>query len=209
MNRTQIAVVDDDEVVRLSIATYLTDAGFDVSLFDSGDSFLAGDASNSFSCILLDVQMPGSDGLAVLRALGEGGDPPPVVVMTAHGDTRVAVAAMKLGAYDFVEKPYVAGDLRGVIDGAVAGRLTSDDARNLRKQAASLVASLTPRQFQVLQGIVRGLQNKNIAYELGISIRTVEAYRGQLLERLGARGTAEAVRLAIAAGITDDGAVAG
>jgi two-component system response regulator FixJ len=206
MPKGQIAVVDDDEVVRLSIAALLIDAGFGASLFQSGDSFLASLAPESFSCILLDVQMPGSDGLAVLRALRERSDPPPVVVMTAHGDTRVAVTAMKLGAYDFVEKPYVADALRDVIDRAVASRSASDGARDARDKAAALMATLTRRQRQVLQGILRGLQNKVIAYELGLSVRTVELYRGQLLAKLGVTGTAEAVRFAIAAGLDENGA---
>jgi two-component system response regulator FixJ len=206
MPKGHIAVVDDDEVIRLSAASFLIDAGFDVSLFESGDSFLASHASNSFSCILLDVQMPGSDGLAVLRALRERRDPPPVLVMTAHGDTRVAVTAMKLGAEDFLEKPYAAGDLRDAIDRAVARGSTRGDVRNVRNKAVALVASLTPRQLQVLQGIVRGLQNKIIAHELGLSVRTVELYRCRLLERLGVRGTAEVVRLAIAAGLAEYGA---
>lgn len=205
MFKGRIAVVDDDEIVRQSIATLLVNAGFDVRLFEGGDSFLASHASDLFSCVLLDVQMPGSDGLAVLLALRERGDPPPVIVMTADGNTRVAVTAMKAGAYDFVEKPYVEGDLLDVIDRAVARGSTCDDARIARDKAAALMATLSPRQLQVLKGIVRGLQNKNIAYELGLSVRTVEVYRCQLLARLGVRGTAEAVRFAIAAGLAENG----
>jgi two-component system response regulator FixJ len=206
MPKGHIAVVDDDEVIRLSAASLLIDAGFEISLFESGDSFLASHASKSCSCILLDVQMPGSDGLAVLRELRKRGDPPPVLVITAHGHIQVAVTAMKLGADDFLEKPFAAGDLRVAIDRVVARGSARDDARNVRNEAAALVATLTPRQLQVLHGIVRGLQNKMIAYELGLSVRTVEVFRCQLLGRLGVSGTAEAVRLAIAAGLTENGA---
>jgi two-component system response regulator FixJ len=166
MSRKCIAIVDDDEAVRLSTADLIQRLGFDTKLFKSGEIFLESGDLSEISCILLDFQMPGRDGLAVLRALAERGDSPPVLVLTAHGGIPAAVEAIKLGAHDFMEKPYDADVL--------------------------------------LAKIVEAMQNKIIAYELGLSIRTVEAYRAQLMERLGARGTAEAVRVAIAAGIMDD-----
>ena len=195
-----IAVVDDDEAVRLSTADLLKHFGFEVKLFKSGDAFLDAESFDGISCILLDLQMPGRDGLAVLRALAGRGDSPPALVLTAHGGIPAAVEAIKLGAHDFMEKPYDAELLLKKIEEAVrhpAGAKSGD------AEAAALIATLSGRQRQVLGGIVRGLQNKIIAYELGLSIRTVEAYRAQLLERLGARGTADAVRVAIAAGFVD------
>lgn len=199
-----VAIVDDDEAVRLSTCSVLKRAGFAVRMFGSGDDFLNSSATGQASCILLDVQMPGNDGLAVLRALGDRGDSPPVIVITGHGDITVAVDAMKLGACDFMEKPYEAADLLASVERAIAIAAKRGDARTVRIDARTLVTALTQRQRQVLQGIMRGLQNKIIAYELGLSIRTIEAYRAQLMTKLGVRGTAEAVRLALTAGFLDD-----
>jgi two-component system response regulator FixJ len=204
MSRKCIAVVDDDEAVRLSTADLLQRLGFDVKVFKSGDDFLEFRSLADISCILLDLQMPGRDGLAVLRALAERGDSPPALVLTAHGGIPAAVEAIKLGALDFLEKPYEADALLTRIEEALQRSPGKKGARSVNAEAAALVAGLSGRQRQVLHGIVRGLQNKIIAYELGLSIRTVEAYRAQLLERLGARGTADAVRVAIAAGVMDD-----
>jgi two-component system response regulator FixJ len=149
--------------------------------------------------------MPGSDGLAVLRVLRDRGGSPPILVITAHGDLGVAVQAMKLGAHDFIEKPYGAADLVASVESALESCAQAQDERTLRSKAIALVGALTQRQRQILRGIFQGMPNKIIAFELGLSIRTVEAYRSQLLAKLGARSTAEAVRLAIAAGIGDDG----
>jgi two-component system response regulator FixJ len=204
MNRKCIAIVDDDEAVRLSTAELLQRLGFDVKLFKSGDAFLETPSLAGISCALLDLQMPGRDGLAVLRALAERDDSPPALVLTAHGDIAAAVEAIKLGAHDFMEKPYEAEVLLTKIEEALQRRPGMNGAASANGEAVALVAALSGRQRQVLGGIVRGLQNKIIAYELQLSIRTIEAYRAQLLERLGARGTADAVRLAIAAGIVDD-----
>lgn len=196
-----VAIVDDDEVVRQSVAGLLTRTGFDVTEFESGDTFLSTPDSERFSCVLLDLQMPGSDGLAVLRALADRGESPPVLVITGHGGIAAAVDAMKLGALDFLEKPYAPDGLLAAVRKALKTDSEGKDARALRDEAAARLDSLSQRQVQVLRGILNGQPNKIIAYELGLSIRTVEAYRAQLLERLGVRGTAEAVRLAIAAGM--------
>ena len=203
MGRKCVAIVDDDEAVRLSTADLLRRLGFDTKLFESGDAFLESGSLADISCILLDLQMPGRDGLAVLRALAERGDSPPALVLTAHGGIPAAVEAIKLGALDFMEKPYEADTLLAKIEEAVQ-RPGGKGARRVDPEAVALVEALSGRQRQVLNGIVRGQQNKVIAYELQLSIRTVEAYRAQLLARLGARGTADAVRVAIAAGIMDD-----
>jgi two-component system response regulator FixJ len=204
MSRKCVAVVDDDEAVRLSTASLLERFGFDVKLFESGDAFLELGSFSGISCILLDLQMPGRDGLAILRVLTERDDSPPVLVLTAHGGIPAVVEAMKLGAHDFMEKPYDADALLTKIEEAVQQSSGAKAAASVNAEAAALVATLSGRQRQVLQGIVRGLPNKIIAYELKLSIRTVEAYRAQLLARLGARGTADAVRMAIAAGFVDE-----
>ena len=204
MSHILIAVVDDDAAVRLSTCTLLERAGFGVKSFKNGDDFLARPVTEQIACILLDLQMPGSDGLSVLRILGERGDSPPILVVTAHGDIAAAVEAMKLGAFDFMEKPYEVATLLAAIESALASGRKSRSIESARSEAAARVASLSQRQRQVLQGVLKGLPNKLIAYELGLSIRTIEAYRSQLLMKLGVRGTAEAVRLALVAGFPDD-----
>lgn len=201
MPHSLIAIVDDDEAVRRSTLNLLNRAGRDAKAFESGDDFLADPPASRFSCILLDVRMPGRDGLAVLRELVSRGDTPPILMVTGRGDIAVAVEAMRLGAHDFMEKPYEPAHLFAAIEKALTCRLRTKDAQTFRSEATALVGTLSRRQRQVLQGILQGLQNKLIAYELGLSIRTVEAYRAQLLAKLGVRGTAEAVRLALAAGL--------
>lgn len=204
MARRIIAIVDDDEAVRQSTSQIMRRSGFHTEMFASGDDFVSSVGAEPASCILLDLHMPGRDGLSVLTTLRERGNSPPVIVVTAHGDLAVAVDAMKLGARDFIEKPYQATDLLSAIETALASSAEVTDANALRTRAMALVDTLTPRQRQVLRGILKGMQNKIIAYELGLSIRTIEAYRAQLLEKLGVRGTAEAVRLGLAAGLAEE-----
>ena len=197
-----IAIVEDDEAVRLSTCYLLKGAGFDVKPFKSGEDFLAGGTSDPVACILLDMRMPGCGGLAVLHALKERGNSPPVLVITGHGDVALAVDAMKLGAHDFMEKPYEVSVLLAAIEKALASHSTVEVTQTIRSEARTLVETLSRRQRQVLQLILGGLQNKLIAHELGLSIRTIEAYRSQLLTKLGVTGTAGAVRLALAAGLS-------
>jgi two-component system response regulator FixJ len=205
MPDASIAIVDDDEAIRLSTASLLEGAGYRVRLFASGDDFLDRWLPDETDCILLDLQMPGRDGLDVLRELGARADSPPVLVITAHGCVSAAVEAMKLGAHDFIEKPYSTEELLEEIPRALASRSERGDVRARRAEAVALVDSLSVRQRQVLIGILKGQPNKIIAFELGLSIRTIEAYRAQLLEKLGARGTAEAVRIALTAGLSTSG----
>lgn len=196
-----IAIVDDDEAVRLSTEQLLRRAGYGIRTFGSGDEFLAGRGADDAACILLDMRMPGSDGLAVLKALAEQDGAPPVIVITGHGDIALAVTAMKLGAQGFMEKPYAPADLMSAIEAALANLSTRQDMRALRRAAAARVAALSVRQVQVLRGILDGQPNKIIAYSLSLSIRTIESYRAQMLAKLGVRGTAEAVQIALAAGL--------
>jgi len=190
-----IAVVDDDDAV-------LKRAGHRVESFTSGAEFLASDLPEDLVCVLLDMRMPGMDGLAVMRALRERRRALPIVVLTGHGDVPMAVEAMRLGAIDFLEKPYPpAALLEAIMRACTAPTVAAGYPVNELAQAR--VAALSDRQRDVLRGILRGQPNKIIAWELGLSIRTVETYRAQMLEKLGVRGTAEAVRLAIAAGLSD------
>jgi two-component system response regulator FixJ len=198
-----VAIVDDDEVVRRSTAVLLERSGYRVREFESGDAFLAAHFPGDSDCVLLDLRMPGTGGLDVLRILGTWEKMPQVLVMSGHGAVREAVEAMKLGAADFLEKPYPPEALLNVIGKALeAGPAVKPGA--VDAGASAKVALLSQRQTQVLRGMLKGHANKVIAYDLALSIRTVEAYRAQLLEKLAVRSTAEAIRLAIAAGMLED-----
>jgi two-component system, LuxR family, response regulator FixJ len=197
-----VAVVDDDDAVRKSTTALLERAGYRVRAFGSGDAFLAGQLPGDSDCILLDMRMPGTNGLGVLKALGDWESMPKVLVLTGHGAVSDAVEAMKLGAADFLEKPYPAQSLLQAIDQALNARPKPKPGA-ADPDAVAKVESLSQRQLQVLRGILKGQPNKIIAYELALSIRTVEAYRAQLLEKLGVRGTADAVRIGIAAGLLE------
>lgn len=197
-----IAIVDDDDAVRRSTAALVRKSGMAAEEFVSGDAFLAARSIDQFSCILLDLRMPGSDGLSVLRQLGETTRSSPVLLITGHGEVEAAVAAMKLGAHDFLEKPYAPEDLLRAIEGAVAKGTETRKSRDLSRQAVVLVEALTGRQRQVLQGMLRGGMNKNIAHDLGLSVRTVEIYRAEVMKKLGVRSSPGAIRLALAAGMS-------
>jgi two-component system response regulator FixJ len=200
-----VAIVDDDDAVRQSTAGLLRRAGHRVDSYTDGTEFLASDLPENLGCILLDMRMPGLDGLGVMRALREREVAVPILVMTGHGDVPLAVEAMRLGAVDFLEKPYPPGALLDAIRHACNTPVALPGAQPVNKQAQAKVATLSERQRAVLLGILKGQPNKIIAWELGLSIRTVEAYRAQMLIKLGVRGTAEAVRMAMAAGMGGNG----
>jgi two-component system response regulator FixJ len=196
-----VAVVDDDDAVRQSTAALLKRAGHRVDSYTSGAEFLASDLARDLGCILLDMRMPGMDGLAVMRGLREREVALPILVLTGHGDIPMAVEAMRLGAVDFLEKPYPPATLLEAIHHACNSPVMLPGGQPANRQAKAKVATLSERQRAVLLGILKGQPNKIIAWELGLSIRTVEAYRAQMLIKLGVRGTAEAVRMAMAAGM--------
>lgn len=196
-----VAIVDDDDAVRQSTAGLLRRAGYRVESYTDGTEFLASDLPKDLCCVLLDLRMPGMDGLSVMRALREREVTAPILVLTGHGDVPMAVDAMRLGAVDFLEKPYPPDELLDAIRHACATPVALPGGQRVNKQAESKVAGLSQRQRAVLLGILKGQPNKIIAWELGLSIRTVEAYRAQMLAKLGVRGTAEAVRLAMSAGM--------
>lgn len=201
-----IAVVDDDDRVRRSTAYLVESYGYRALTFASGEEFLEAGPFDFLACVLLDIRMPGLSGLDVLRALAGRPAAPPVVVVTGHADTGLAVEAMKLRAVDLIEKPCRPQALLQSLARASAIRAQANAADRIRRDAAALTGRLTKRQEQVLRGMALGDANKVIAWKLGLSVRTVEAYRAQLLQRLGARSTAEAVRIAVMAGLGDHGA---
>jgi len=194
-----VHLVDDDSAVRRSVGFMLKTSGHQVEAYESGLELLKNASKLADGCILLDIRMPGMDGLEVQQALQEKGIALPVIIMTGHGDVALAVKAMKAGAVDFIEKPF---EKETLIESLEEGfrRLSRKEATADRKKDADLrLQALTPREREVLDGLSRGLPNKTIAYDLGISARTVEIHRANLMSKLGVRSLSEALRIAFAA----------
>ncbi len=200
-DRRVIHIVDDEEAIRRSASFMLKTSGFDVETWPSGVAFLKEARQARPGCILLDVRMPEMDGLEVQQALIDAGVVMPVIVLTGHGDIAIAVRAMKAGAVDFIEKPFEKAALMDAIEAAFA-RLEDHAGRAGRAHDAAVVVSgLTARERDVLEGLAQGLPNKTIAYDLGISARTVEVHRANLMTKLGVRSLSDALRIAFAAGL--------
>lgn len=196
-----IHIVDDEDSIRKSLSFMLKTAGFKVITHLSGMEFLKTVRSAEPGCILLDIRMPEMDGLEVQAALAQRGITMPVIVLTGHGDISIAVRAMRAGAVDFLEKPFEkAGLLSAIAEGF--SRLDDTSARSARStEAVVRIAGLTARERDVLDGLAKGLPNKTIAYDLGISARTVEVHRANLMIKLGATSLSDVLRVAFAAGL--------
>lgn len=198
-----VYLVDDDEAVRRSAGFMLKTSGFKVNSYASGVELLKESRDLSPGCILLDVRMPDIDGLQVQEALRERGIGFPVIVMTGHGDVNVAVQAMKAGAVDFIEKPFEKAVLLSALDEGFARIEQSGRSLARAEEAQVRLKALTPRETDVLEGLVRGHPNKTIAYDLDISPRTVEIHRANLMSKLGVASLSEALRIAFAAGLDE------
>ena len=194
-----VHLVDDDASVRRSVGFMLKTSGHQVETYESGVELLKSSARLEQGCILLDIRMPGMDGLEVQQALQEKGVRLPVIVMTGHGDVGLAVKAMKAGAVDFIEKPFEKMALLSSLDEAFRRLSEKEVTGERRKDAEVKLQALTPREREVLEGLAQGLPNKTIAYDLGISPRTVEIHRANLMSKLGVRSLSEALRIAFAA----------
>ena len=194
-----VHLVDDDAAIRRSVGFMLKTSGHRVETYESGTELLKSAGNLVEGCILLDIRMPGMDGLEVQEALQERGVSLPVIIMTGHGDVALAVRAMKAGAVDFIEKPFEKDSLLASLDEGYH-RLTRKEATDDRaRDAAIRLQALTPRERDVLDGLAQGLPNKTIGYDLGISPRTVEIHRANLMTKLGVRSLSEALRIAFAA----------
>ncbi|AMK19749.1 MULTISPECIES: response regulator FixJ [Sphingobium] len=191
-----IYVVDDDDAIRRSLSFMLKTSGYAVQLFAGGVEFLRDAADLASGCVLLDVRMPEIDGLEVQRELRARGIMLPVVIMTGHGDVDMAVSAMKTGASDFIEKPFEKAALLGCVEAARKLSLADRGASARAQDARARLNILTEREREVLDGLVEGLPNKTIAYDLGISPRTVEIHRANLMHKLEVKSLAEALRIA-------------
>jgi len=194
-----VHLVDDDGAIRRSAGFMLKTSGYQVRSYESGVELLKGHGDLIEGCILLDIRMPGMDGLEVQQALRDKGVTLPVIIMTGHGDVGLAVRAMKAGAIDFIEKPFEKATLLGAIEQGLNRLREAETGRTLAKEAAVRLQGLTPREREVLDGLAKGLPNKTIAYDLGISPRTVEIHRANLMTKLGVRSLSEALRVAFAA----------
>jgi two-component system response regulator FixJ len=194
-----VHLVDDDEAIRRSVGFALKTSGFRVQTYESGTELLKAAANLEPGCILLDIRMPGMDGLEVQTELRGKGVTLPVVIMTGHGDVSLAVQAMKAGAVDFIEKPFEKAVLLSAIEHGLERLHRSAVDRDRAGEAAVRLHALTPREREVLDGLAKGLPNKTIAYDLGISPRTVEIHRANVMTKLGVRSLSEALRIAFAA----------
>lgn len=200
-NAAVVHVIDDDPSVLETTALLLRVAGHETRTHGSGSAFLGATGLKRSGCILLDIRMPGLSGLDVQNELGRRGTFMPIVMMTGHGDIATAVRAMKAGAVDFIEKPFSRERLLDAVEGAL--RRSPAQPRSFEAVAArARIACLTPRECEVLRALVRGGSNKAIAFSLGLSARTVEMHRANMMSRLGVRTLPEALRLAYDAGLS-------
>jgi two-component system response regulator FixJ len=194
-----VHLVDDDLSVRRSVGFMLKTSGLQVRTYESGAQLLERSAELDEGCILLDIRMPGMDGLEVQQALQEKGVALPVIIMTGHGDVGLAVRAMKAGAVDFIEKPFEKIALLAGLDEAFRRLSVKEATQDRKKDAEIRLHVLTPRERDVLDGLAQGLPNKTIAFDLGISPRTVEIHRANLMAKLHSRSLSEVLRIAFAA----------
>ena len=201
---SSVHVIDDDEAVRESLSFLLRSAKIEVHSHDSAAAFLSALSGITPGCIITDVRMPGMSGIDLLRRLKELGVSTPVIVITGHGDVPLAVEAMKVGAADFLEKPFD-DDVLLMSVRAALGRADQEQQRDAERAALhDRLASLSAREREVLEGLVAGLPNKTIAYDLGISPRTVEIYRANVMTKMKAGSLSELVRMALIAGMLNE-----
>jgi two-component system response regulator FixJ len=199
-----VYVIDDDQAMRESLDFLLSSADYDVRLFESALAFLDARPGIEFGCILSDVRMPGIDGMDLLKRLKDEQSRLPILIMTGHGDVPLAVEAMKLGAIDFIEKPFEDDRLIGMIEAALRQAEHGAKSEALVQDIALRIGSLSPRERQVMDGLVAGLSNKVIAREFDISPRTIEVYRANVMTKMQANSLSELVRLAMRAGAIKD-----
>lgn len=202
----RIALIEDDGDVRGSLVRLLAAADFTVSAYPSATDFLERCCTAPSDCIISDVRMPDITGMDLLTLLKDRGVEIPIILITGHGDVPLAVQAMKLGARDFIEKPFDPQALLGAIgraltgDGVMASMTMEAQAR---AEARELVGRLSPRERQVLQGIVAGHLNKQIAHDLHLSVRTIEVYRASIMTKINVHGTSNLVRTGLLAGLEE------
>jgi two-component system, LuxR family, response regulator FixJ len=198
-----VHVIDDDEALRESLAFLLRAAQLEVKSYPSARAFLDGLPDESLGCVITDVRMPDISGIDLLRRLKELKIGVPVIVVTGHGDVALAVEAMKIGAADFFEKPFDDDLLLASVRSALREQEGQKKRYAERAEIETRIAALSPRERDVLRGLIEGRANKQIAFDLGISPRTVEIYRANLMNKMQADSLSDLVRMALVAGILD------
>ena len=196
-----VYIVDDDEAVRDSLSVLLESKGYAVKSFVSAPEFLSAAPLLPVGCLIVDIRMPEMDGLELQQHLTDRSLDFPLIVITGHGDVPLAVRAMKAGAVDFIEKPFASEAILSSLEAALSRLTTPSEEDPARAAASAKLALLSSREIQVLQGLLAGLPNKTIAYDLEISPRTVEIHRARVMAKMGARSLSELIRLALAAGV--------
>ncbi|MNM80575.1 Transcriptional regulatory protein FixJ [compost metagenome] len=192
-----VFIVDDDEAMRDSLTWLLEGNGYQVRSFTSAEQFLAAYDASQVSCLILDVRMPGMSGPELQERMIAENINIPIVFITGHGDVPMAVTTMKRGAIDFIEKPFDESELRALVERMLQKARTDHSAAREQRAAKDLLGKLTTREQQVLERIVAGRLNKQIADDLGISIKTVEAHRANIMEKLNVNTVADLLRLAL------------
>lgn len=200
-DRRVVHVVDDEDAIRRSLDFLLSTAGYKVHRWENALAFLGGADKFEPACAMIDIRMPDMDGLELQQEMKRRGFNFPVIVLSAHGDIAMAVVAMQAGAIDFIEKP---ADRKRLLDAVEAGFQGIEDCEKSRRReewARTQIGHLTQREQEVLDGLACGYPNKTIAYDLGISARTVEVYRANAMTKLDVTNFADALRIAFAAGL--------
>lgn len=192
-----VYVVDDDEAVRDSLKWLLEANRYQVVCFERAEDFLASFDSSRLACLILDVRMPGMSGLELQEQLLASGAELPILFITGHGDVPMAVSTMKKGAVDFIEKPFNEAELRSAVQRMLVQAREASEIRRHERDRQALLSRLTAREHQVLDCIIAGRLNKQIADDLGISIKTVEAHRANIMDKLNAATVADLLRLAL------------
>jgi two-component system response regulator FixJ len=200
-NEQKVHIIDDDQAVRDSLAFLLQSMRLPAAVYESGTAFLATLTIEHQGCIITDVRMPDITGIELLRRIREMNVQMPVIVITGHGDVPLAVEAMKLGAFDFFEKPFDDEAIVAAVRRALDHTIESEKATAERVELERRLSSLSNREREVLDGLIAGHANKVIASDLAISPRTVEIYRANVMTKMGAGSLSELVRMAIAAGL--------
>lgn len=192
-----VYIVDDDQAVRDGLSALLGVHGHELRTFDSAESFLDAATPDATGCAILDIRMSGLSGLDVQRELKRRGIPLPVIIITGHGEVPLAVAALKAGAVDFLEKPFDSDALLASLDEALRLGVPAHRATFDRTAVAARMAQLTPREREVMDLVVAGHPNKVVANRLTIAVRTVEIHRAHVMEKMAARNLSELIRMAI------------
>lgn len=191
-----IFVVDDDTSVRTALKRLIRSLGFTVETFDSAQAFLKREVYDGPACLILDIRMPGTSGIELQEELAEAGIQIPIIFITGHGNVQMSVKAMKAGALDFIEKPFEDQKLIDAIHTAIARSKQDRAELSERRELQRRVDSLTPREYEVFMLVVSGFLNKQIAFELGMSEKTVKVHRGRVMKKMEAASLADLVRMA-------------